>query len=251
MFATIRFPARIGRINYHTSSRMINATETEGASGQSIVRIVARDRELAAWWTSDGQAKGFFLLTAAFCTRVHRRRILIVWQIRFLVSPINHLRLLFFSSCHNFIRLRLSQLPRSIISTAWFSLFLPFSRIHRRPRASYNLTFDQRRLLIRCQELYLKIRRSGIYLRPRAEAFHGSANDRRDNSSNLDAERYHVAETRAKEKPWSGSSLSPTIFSSSTLIFTTPLRFNTREYIICIYNNTYYNNNLVVIFKLQ
>lgn len=89
MFATIRFPARIGRINYRTSSRMINATETEGASGQSIVRSGTRSRARSPM-NKRRPGEGIFLLTAAFCTRVHRRRILTVWQIRFSVSPINH-----------------------------------------------------------------------------------------------------------------------------------------------------------------
>lgn len=112
---------------------------------------------------------------------------------------------------------------------------------------------DQRRLLIRCQELYLKIRRSSVHLRSRRDFLR----EREWSAwkyliSPHDTEWHHAAETRVKEKTlFRLLSLSLHLFFDPYLHPTMPLRLDTREYIICIYNNTYYNNNLVVIFKLQ
>lgn len=49
----------IGRINYRTFSRMINAAETEGASGQSIGRSGMRSANPANEWRPSGD--GIFL----------------------------------------------------------------------------------------------------------------------------------------------------------------------------------------------
>lgn len=68
---TIRFPARVPleKNPIIISFRAINATETEEASGQSIV---ARNHELIARRTNEGQARDVTSENRFVSARIHR-----------------------------------------------------------------------------------------------------------------------------------------------------------------------------------
>jgi len=243
VFATIRFPARssIGRIYYRAwFSRMINVNGN-GRSKRTKRHAVRgmRDRKLAARWTKRRPSEGL-------CYReqhsgrefIDEESSLIVWKIQFSIFHDGtrdwpYLRLLFLSNRRSFVRLLLSRLPRGIVSTLSLSLsLLPLpSAGCTEDSCKLDLTLDQQRLLIRCQELYLKIRRSSINLRSRQSFLR-----ERDWSAwkFLILPRCWatscIAEMRVKEKPRLAL-LLPSIPSFFDPHLHLPFRLDTREYI--------------------
>lgn len=251
---TIRFPVRVPLEENPIiiSFRAINATETEEASGQSIV---ARNHELIARWTNEGQARDITSENRFVSAIIHRWKIsAYCWKkinFQYKVHDETRPRLLaiFFSfffqtaaalsvyASYNFPATSYKYIIDFLSSLCLFANCIGSAE----NSCKFNLPFDQR--LIRCQELYLKIQRSGI--NARVENFYENATNGRENSLLLYDIVISCNWAAYEEKASSSFSLFFFYFLRSLIsaCYVSPSRYYIREYNIftIIHICTYYH----------
>lgn len=240
MFAIIRFPARVSlRESIIVPSRawlMLRKRKEQADKASCIVHAIASSQQVKAKrWDI------FFIEFYSGCEFIDEESSLIIRWMQFSFSTIElnwpYLRLLFFSNRYSFVHSHLSRFPHrncKYINEYDFLSFFSSSAgytedlVQARPH-------DQQRLLIRCQELYLKIRRSSIHLRSRWSFMRARIIGMKILYlfTMLSDIMYPKKKSRrAWKKSLTRLVFPPSIFSSSTLIFTyyaSPSRY-TRVY---------------------